>query len=95
MQITLEKSSLLLKRSTSEIDLSMDVSHFYKELYNCITESVQSKAVIGVQLLHKRWPWKLQIVYANDETKQTLLDHGLRIQAKKLFSLKLAKELVK
>ena len=44
----MEKSLLQTEYSTSDIYLSRDLTHFYKLLYNYITESAETKTVIDV-----------------------------------------------
>ena len=48
LELQMEKSSLQIEYSPREVYLNRDVTHFYKLLYNPITESVEAKTVIGV-----------------------------------------------
>ena len=69
----------MLQFATEGIDLS-DKPKVVKEIFCEITKLVSVSDIIGVQLIPKRWPHRVEILCANQNSKDILLEKGLTIQ---------------
>ena len=75
------ESSLMLQFATETLDLN-NKSAVISEIFNEITKLVNVSHVVGVQLIPKRWPHRVEILCANPRSKALLQEKGLTIQNK-------------
>ena len=54
------------------------------EIYTEITKLVAVSDVVGVQLIPKHWPHRVEILCANQRSKVILQEKGLSIQSKRI-----------
>ena len=77
------ETNLMLQFATEGIDLN-DKSELVTEIFTQITKLVSVSDIIGVQLIPKRWPHRVEILCANQNSKDILLEKGLTIQDKSI-----------
>ena len=77
------ETNLMLEFATEGIDLN-DKSELVTEIFTQITKLVSVSDIIGVQLIPKRWPHRVEILCANQNSKDILLEKGLTIQDKSI-----------
>ena len=71
----------MLQFATEGLDLN-NKSTFISEIFTEITKLVSVTDIVGVQLIPKRWPHRVEILCANSESKILLQEKGLSIQNK-------------
>ena len=71
--------TLMLKFATEGLDLH-DKSVLISDIFKEVKQTVNVTDIIGVQLLPKQWPHDVEIVCANEATKDILLNNELKIQ---------------
>ena len=69
----------MLKFATEGLNLH-DKSALISDIFKEITQTVKVTDIIGVQLIPKQWPHHVEILCANEVTKDILLNNGLKIQ---------------
>ena len=71
----------MLQFATEGLDLN-NKSTLIREIFTEITKLVSVTDIVGVQLIPKRWPHRVEILCANSESKILLQEKGLSIQNK-------------
>ena len=74
-------SKLMLQLTTEGLDLRKK-SDVITEIFTEITKLVTVSDITGVQLIPKRWPHRVEILCANEKSKDILQETGLNIQNK-------------
>ena len=71
----------MLQFATEGLDLNNKSTNI-SEIFTEITKLVSVTDTVGVQLIPKRWPHRVEILCANSESKILLQEKGLSIQNK-------------
>ena len=71
--------TLMLKFATEGLNLH-DKSALISDIFKEITQTINVTDIIGLQLIPKQWSHHVEILCANEATKDILLNNGLKIQ---------------
>ena len=69
----------MLEFNLSDLDRRYDNDELISEIYRDVIGKIDEKDIVGVQILPKRWPRKVQLLCAHLPAKECLLIRGLDI----------------